>query len=137
VKEFSQYDAGWLHFFKSENFGEIRRANWDDLNIPARLATLGLAGLPMLQADNSEHVVATQSFVKKHNLGLFFKDMRELGQLLRDRQLMLELRENVWKQRGMFMFDNNVNSLIDFFEAVIKNRKKEKMHPKSLFSEVG
>ena len=119
VKEFSQYDAGWLHFFKSENQGEIRRSNWDDLNLPARMATLAIAGIPMLQADNAEHIVATQSFVKKQNLGLLFRDMKELGQLMRDRQLMLQLRENVWKQREMFMFDYHVIDLIKFFREVI------------------
>jgi hypothetical protein len=46
VAEFSQYDAGWLHAFSSENQGELRRANWDDLNLPARMATLGAADDP-------------------------------------------------------------------------------------------
>ena len=41
TEEFSQYDAGWLHLFDSRNEGEIRKANWDDLNYPARLSTLG------------------------------------------------------------------------------------------------
>lgn len=125
VKEFSQYDAGWLHFFKSENNGEIRRSNWDDLNIPARMATLAIAGIPMLQANNEGHIVATQSFVKKHNLGLLFKDMKELGQLLRDRELMLNLRENVWRQRELFMFDYHVNDVIDFFKEVIEKHQNE------------
>ncbi len=135
VIEFSQYDAGWLHFFQSENNGEIRRSNWDDLNIPARMATLALSGIPMLQADNSGHIVATQSFVKKHNLGLLFKDMKELGQLLRDRELMLSLRKNVWSQRGLFMFDNHVNALIEFFREVIERHKEkdEKGNEKALF----
>lgn len=136
VKEFSQYDAGWLHFFKSENNGEIRRSNWDDLNIPARMATLALAGIPMLQADNEGHIVATQSFVKKYNLGLLFKDMKELGQLLRNRQMMIDLRENVWKQRQFFMFDTHVDALVKFFRQVIENYKKtvsEKEDEKVLF----
>ncbi len=119
VKEFSQYDAGWLHFFQSENNGELRRSNWDDLNIPARMATLALSGTPMLQKDNTGHIVATQTLVKKLNIGLCFKDMAALGHLMRDRQLMAELRNNVWQQRHLFTFDHNVDSLIDFFKAVI------------------
>ncbi|MCW3110199.1 MAG: glycosyl transferase, partial [Segetibacter sp.] len=125
VKEFSQYDAGWLHFFKSENYGEIRRANWDDLNIPARMATLALAGIPMLQKDNSEHIVATQSLVRKLDIGLLFNDMEELGRLLRNRKLMTCLRENVWKQRHLFMFDYHVEELMAFFRQVIKNYKNK------------
>jgi glycosyltransferase involved in cell wall biosynthesis len=123
VKEFSQYDAGWLHFFKSENNGKIGRSNWDDLNIPARMSTLALAGIPMLQRDNSGHLVAIQSFVKKHNLGLLFNNMEELGQHMRNRDLMLQLRENVWQQRELFMFDHYVHTLIDFFRKVIENCK--------------
>lgn len=131
VKEFSQYDAGWLHFFQSENNSELRRSNWDDLNIPARMATLALSGVPMLQKDNTGHIVATQSLVKRLNIGLCFKDMAELGQLLRDRQIMAEVRNHVWQQRHLFTFDHNVDSLIEFFKAVIhkedeykKNKKK-------------
>lgn len=124
VKEFSQYDAGWLHFFKSQNNGEISRSNWDDLNVPARMATLGLAGLPMLQADNTGHIVAIQSLVKKHNLGLLFKDMNQLGEQMRNRELMSELRKSVWEQREMFMFDTHVEKLVDFFTAVIDNHRK-------------
>lgn len=128
VKEFSQYDAGWLHFFKSENYGEIRRSNWDDLNIPARMATLALAGVPMLQRDNSEHIVATQSLVKKLNLGLLFDNMEELGNLMRDKELMFDLRQNVWQQRQLFMFDHHVEDLVEFFRQVIQNFKnKEKV----------
>ena len=123
VREFSQYDAGWLHFFKSENYGEIKRSNWDDLNIPARMATLALAGIPMLQRDNSGHIVAIQSLVKKHKLGLVFNDMNELGRLMRDRELMLKLRESVWNQRELFMFDHHANGLIEYFREVIRNHK--------------
>lgn len=120
VQEFSQYDAGWLHFFKSENNGEISRSNWDDLNIPARMATLALAGIPMLQRNNEGNIVSIQSLVKKHNLGLLFNDMQELGKLIRDRQLMLQLRESVWSQRQLFIFDYHVDGLVKFFEEVIK-----------------
>lgn len=131
VTEFSQYDAGWLHFFKSENNGEIRRSNWDDLNIPARMATLALAGIPMLQGDNEGHIVATQSFVKKHNLGLLFKDIKGLGQLMQDRELMIDLRENVWNKRSLFMFDNHINALIEFFRKVIESYKNKEKEEKS------
>jgi hypothetical protein len=125
VKEFSQYDAGWLHFFKSENMGEIKRSNWDDLNIPARMATLALAGIPMLQRDNAEHIVATQSLVKKLDVGLLFTDMEELGQMMRNRERMLQLRENTWKQRELFMFDHHVEDLVDFFRKVISSFKSK------------
>ena len=65
TEEFSQYDAGWLHLFDSGNEGEIRKANWDDLNYPARLSTLAAAGLPMLQKANDGAVVATQTLTRQ------------------------------------------------------------------------
>ena len=126
VKEFSQYDAGWLHFFKSENNQEIKRSNWDDLNIPARMATLALAGLPMLQRDNSDHTVATQSLVRKLDVGLLFNDMKELGSFMRDRDLMMQLRKNSWNNRCLFMFDYHVENLVEFFRQVIDRYKDKK-----------
>jgi glycosyltransferase involved in cell wall biosynthesis len=132
VKEFSQYDAGWLHFFESENFGELMRANWDDLNIPARLSTLALAGLPMLQKNNDGHTVAIQSLVKQMNLGLFFNDMSELKNLLQDKKLMTEIRNNVWQQRHYFTFDYHADELIDFFKLVIKQSQEKQGQEKEI-----
>ncbi len=129
VKEFSQYDAGWLHFFKSENNGELMRANWDDLNFPARIATLAIAGLPMLQRDNRGHIVATQTIVKQHDLGVFFKDIKELGEKLRDKKLMEKLKNNVWQKRLLFSFDHHTPTLVSYFRKIIalkkSNLKKE------------
>lgn len=124
VSEFSQYDAGWLHFFESENRGELRRANWDDLNYPARLATLAAAGLPMLQRDNSHSVVATQTLIRDLDIGLFFDDMPELAAMLRDESLMARLRANVWRHRERFTFDYHTDRLIEFFRQVIDNRER-------------
>ena len=49
VRVLSRYDAGWLHRFRADNGGDLRRAVWDDLNAPARIPTYASAGLPMLQ----------------------------------------------------------------------------------------
>ena len=121
VSEFSQYDAGWLHFFESENHGEIRRANWDDLNYPARISTLVAAGLPVLQRDNRGSIVATQSLVQNLDIGLFFKEMGELRSLLGDQNRMDQIRANAWKNRELFTFDAHVDRLIAFFRRVIEN----------------
>ncbi|MBT1702842.1 glycosyltransferase family 2 protein [Chryseosolibacter indicus] len=123
VKEFSQYDAGWLHFFKSENNGELMRANWDDLNYPARVATLAAAGLPMLQRDNTGHIVATQSLVKEHGIGIFFNSIEQLANQLSDREQMQRIRKQVWQKRMMFTFDEHVHKLVNFFQQIIDYRK--------------
>ena len=122
VGELSRYDAGWLHFFESDNLGELCRANWDDLNYPARLATLVVSGLPVLQRDNPGSIVATQTLVRSRNLGLFFSDMEELGAQLRDRAQMERLRESVWRQRDAFTFDFHAERLVAFFRQVIDAR---------------
>ncbi len=119
VSEFSQYDAGWLHFFKSENSGDLRRATWDDLNYPARIATLAAAGLPMLQYDNAHALVATQTLIQRLNSGVFFTTMEQLRAQLADTEHMAQLRKNVWAIREQFTFDSHVDRLITFFRTVI------------------
>jgi hypothetical protein len=124
VQEFSQYDAGWLHTFESQNGGELRRANWDDLNYPARIATLAMAGVPMIQRDNDGAVVATQELVRRLGLGVFYRSVEELGAILRNRERMSLLREQVWSQRFEFCFDTHVPRLVDFFRTVMSGAAK-------------
>lgn len=118
VQEFSRYDAGWLHDVRSSNRGDLRAATWDDLNYPARLGTLAAAGVPVLQRDNAGHVVATQTLVRERRLGLFWREPADLLASLRDRELMTELRESVWKQREEFTFDAHVDELVALFREV-------------------
>jgi glycosyltransferase involved in cell wall biosynthesis len=124
VEELSRYDAGWLHFFRSENQGELRRANWDDLNYPGRLATLAAAGLPLLQRDNRGAIVATQALARSLDIGLFFEDMAQLGEQLRDARRIETLRDNVWRQREAFTFDHHAHRLVAFFREVMALRSK-------------
>lgn len=119
VSEFSQYDAGWLHLFESRNAGDLRRADWDDLNYPARIATLAVAGLPMIQRDNGGAVVASQSLARHHEIGLFFSEMAQLREQLRDEAQMARLRANVWRLREQFSFDAHADRLVAFFREVI------------------
>jgi hypothetical protein len=117
--EFSQYDAGWLHIFASRNGGELARADWDDLNYPARIATMALAGLPLIQRDNGDAVVATQRLARRHEIGLFFRDMAHLRDQLRDEALMARLRANARATREQFTFDYHADRLLAFFRQVI------------------
>lgn len=125
VKEFSQYDAGWLHCFKSRNDGCLMKAEWDDLNLPARMNTLAAAGLPMLQRNNREHIVAMQSKINDLNIGVCFDDYESLGWQLKDKEQMQILRNNVLMHRNKFSFDHHVPALIDFFRKVIDTKKNE------------
>ena len=124
VAEFSRYDAGWLHFFASQNDGDIRRANWDDLNLPARMATLAVCGLPMLQRDNADHIVATQTIVRDGGLGFFFDDMAGLAEQLHDRDAVAAVRTRVWAARHDFTFDAHADRLVAFFRSTIAAARK-------------
>lgn len=119
LAEFSQYDAGWLHLFESRNGGDLRRADWDDLNYPARIATLAAAGLPMIQRNNRDAVVATQNLARQHDIGIFIDDMADLRAQLRDEERMERLRANVWQTRAEFTFDHHADRLLAFFRQVL------------------
>ncbi|MFL6672678.1 MAG: glycosyltransferase family 2 protein [Massilia sp.] len=119
VEEFSRYDAGWLHAFASENGGELRRANWDDLNYPARIATLAAAGLPMIQRANPGAVVATQELARRLGIGIFFDSIAHLAGQLKDQEQMQRVRARVWGERRQFCFDHHVPELVAFFRRVI------------------
>jgi glycosyltransferase involved in cell wall biosynthesis len=117
--EFGRYDAGWLHVFESDNQGDLRRARWDDLNYPARLATLMAAGVPVIQRDNSGSVVATQSIARRHGTGLFFREIDQLADQLHDSRRMVAARAAVEDVRDRFAFDAHADDLISFFQQVI------------------
>lgn len=119
VAEFSQYDAGWLHLFESENHGDWSRANWDDLNYPARIATLAVAGLPMIQRDNAGSIVATQALADRDGLGVTCASMDDLASKLSDRAHLAEIRARVWASRDSFTFDAHADRLLAFFREVI------------------
>jgi hypothetical protein len=119
VAEFSRYDAGWLHYFESHNGGDMRAATWDDLNYPARIATLAAAGLPLLQRENCGHVVATQALARSLGIGVFGRSMEELAARLHDGPVIDALRESAWRQRDAFTFDHHAERLIDFLRAAI------------------
>lgn len=123
VKEFSKYDAGWLHCFDSHNNGKIESAGWNDLNLPARINTLAAAGLPIIQKRNKGHLVAMKSCLEKENMGIFFDKIEELALILKDKEHMKNIRNNVLNQRKLFSFDHHINDLIDFFKKVIELKK--------------
>ena len=122
VTEFSRYDAGWLHVYPSRNGGDLRRAIWDDLNLPARLPLLLAAGLPLIQWDNEGAAVATQTLARALEVGVFFRDAAELRARLQDAALMARLRAHAWERRPQFTFDYHVERLEQVFRQVISRR---------------
>lgn len=123
VSELSQYDIGWLHCFNSNNKGNIQLASWVDLNIPARLSTLAAAGLPVIQKNNSNHIVAMQNIVQKYNFGVLFDNANDLSAKLKNKRLLNELTNNIINNRMKFSFDYHVPALVDFFKQIIETKK--------------
>jgi hypothetical protein len=124
TQEFSRYDAGWLHVFRSRNGGDLTRAVWDDLNLPARMATLAAAGLPMIQRDNHGATVAIQSVGRELGVGLFFEDYEDLAAQLRDEATMASLRSNVATHAPTFTFDAHADRLLDLFSRAIADASR-------------
>jgi hypothetical protein len=120
VREFSQYDAGWLHDVRSTNGGDLHAATWDDLNYPARMGTLAAAGVPMIQRDNAGSIVATDRLARAMDLGIMWREPADLVAALRDREEMSRLRKSVWSQRDHFTFDAHVDRLVDFLRARVE-----------------
>jgi hypothetical protein len=120
VSELSRYDAAWLHLFDSRNQGDLRRALWDDLNLPARLGTYAAAGLPWIMRDNAGHAVAPQRLAADLGVGLPFRSYDELAGRLRDRRLMERLTANMRNARHGFAFDSHVEALVGLFRAVTR-----------------
>lgn len=127
VEEFGRYDAGWLHVFRSTNAGEIRRAGWDDLNVPARMTTLAAAGLPMLQRANRGHIVATQSLAEATGTGVLFESWEDLAERLRDRAGVERVRANVRAHRMGLTFDAHAERLVGFLRGVIELARRRRV----------
>ena len=129
VRVFSRYDAGWLHTFRSRNGGELAAADWDDLNLPARMATLAAAGLPMIQRDNSGSRVAVQTAGRELGIGLFYRRPDDLGATLRDAEVMDRLRANVRAHADEFTFDRHVDRLVAFFRRAVDVGPRRRAKP--------
>lgn len=125
TEEYSQYDAGWLHIFESHNQGSLDKASWNDLNLPARISSMMAAGLPCIQRDNREHIVAMQSCMKDIDCGIFYKDIQDLVRLLKDKPRMQTLQQNAMRHRMEFSFDYHVPELIKFFRQTIQSKLHE------------
>ncbi len=123
VRDFSRYDAAWLHVFRSRNEGELRRAVWDDMNLPARLGTYAAAGLPLLQPDHGDSVVATQTLARAHGIGVFLDGVDEFAATLVDRAAMASRRDAMWRVREEFTFDRHVDRLVELFQRAIAARE--------------
>jgi glycosyl transferase family 2 len=126
VRELSQYDAAWCHVIKSANGGDLRRATWNDLNLPARLGTYAAAGLPWIMLDSGPSRVALNDLARSLDVGVFFESGDDLAAQLRDRGRLRRLTENMRRARERFSFDARVPELVAFFRALVERRRSRR-----------
>jgi hypothetical protein len=124
IRELSQYDAAWFHIFDSYNQGDLRRAHWDDLNMPARLGAYAGAGLPWILKDTPGCRTGLRSVAQKLDVGVFFNDFHHLGERLHDRVRIKQMSANMQANRHKFAFDTYVDDLIGLFRKAIDRHKE-------------
>ncbi|HEX8104459.1 MAG TPA: glycosyltransferase [Solirubrobacteraceae bacterium] len=118
----SRYDAGWLHPVRSANGGDIRRATWDDLNLPARLPTLVGAGLPPIGRANPGHRVAVEEALDALGTGLRYEEIDDLPELLRAEVASGQRGAAAWAGRDELTFDRHADRLVAILGAAADSR---------------
>jgi glycosyltransferase involved in cell wall biosynthesis len=118
VREFSRYDAGWLHRFASDNGGDLRRATWDDLNSPARLPVLLAAGLPLLQPAHPGSLVSVERVLRRDGTGLFYRSADEVAAVLTDELADRRGHRAALAARERHTFDAHADRLVRVFRSL-------------------
>jgi hypothetical protein len=90
--------------------------------LPARMATLAAAGLPMIQRANRGSIVAAQSLAERLRTGIFFESPADLGEQLRNEVRTASVRSRVVDGREVFTFGAHADRLVEFFRRVIDRR---------------
>jgi Glycosyl transferase family 2 len=119
VREFSRYDAGWLHRFDSANGGDVRRASWDDLNSPARLPVCLAAGLPLLQPANPGSVVSVERVLRADGTGLFYRTADDVAAVLAGELASRRGATAALAVRERFTFDAHADRLLALFGSLL------------------
>lgn len=124
TEEFSKYDAGWLHCISAVNNGSLLRVNWADLNLPARISTYLVAGIPMIQKRNEGHLFAQRSYLQSYDIDICYDNISELVDQLKDRKLLERKIANVLERRHNFCFEAHEIELTAFFRHIISKTAK-------------
>jgi hypothetical protein len=120
ARELSQYDAAWPHVHQSSNKGDLRRAQWDDLNLPGRLGTYSVGGLPLIVAENAGHRVAIRNLAEKLDIAISFEGIPDLAAKLGDRSHLARLTDNARAAGQFFNFDEQLPRLLEFCRRVTR-----------------
>ena len=122
VSELSRYDAGLLHTARSANGGDVRRATWADLDLPARLPILLAAGLPPIARGNPGAVVAVEAVLSELGCGLVYEELEDLIGLLGREIHGRERGDRAWAWREELTFDHHADRLVGILRAAADSR---------------
>jgi len=112
---FSKYDAGLMHFV---GFRGIDVYKGIDINVPGRVNTYMLSGLPPIIV-NTKSAILDFLQRKGNNYYIAFKNDNDLIEKLKDRSYLSGLQENVLKIRHKFSMQEEMKDIFKFFEGVI------------------
>jgi hypothetical protein len=118
VSELSRYDAAWVHILPSRNHGDLRRAVWNDLNLPARLGTYAAAGLPWIHLRNEGHRVAARSLAERLGVGVTYDTEEELAVRLSAEIASRSHTKAAIRSRPELSFDHHTVALTEFFRGL-------------------
>jgi glycosyltransferase involved in cell wall biosynthesis len=108
LKEITQYDFGWAGFNGAANNEHL------ELAFPNKIIEYVACGLPVLAFPHK----TIQRFIEQYGVGLVFDDIDDLEELLKSGSPS-NIRETVLNSRHCFAIENQISSVVDFYEQII------------------
>lgn len=108
LEEMTQYDFGWAGFNVTKNKAHI------DVALPNKAFEYISCGLPVL----SFHHEAQKKFIEKHEVGLVFKDLKEMKEKLADKELLANLQKMALEKRYQFTVERNIHKITDLYDHI-------------------
>lgn len=109
VAVLSGFDAAWTHVWAPDELAlQSESPSWGELNLPARLATYALAGLPWIVQKHPSRPTAVEALASQGGFGLPFSNVSNLSETLGDRPAIESAKQQMVKHRHQFTFDQYV-----------------------------
>jgi len=106
-EELSQYDYGWLGLNEARNKPHV------DVAFPNKTLEYISCGLPILSFPHK----TIRQFIEKHEVGLVFNDLAELGKLIPHADIE-RLRRNALRIRHEYTIERNISRLVGFYKKI-------------------
>src|SRR5206468_1174522 len=97
---------------------DLRRASWDDLNQPARIGPLAIAGVPLLAPRHRGHTVTVDRVIGGAGIGLLHSSLEELGEQLPNTPVLSAARAAMLRHQAEFTFDHHAPRLEAVFRSL-------------------